>query len=382
MSSKPETVYLDHAATSWPKPAEVLGGIKSFMGNVAANAGRSGHQAALGSARMVFEARERLAEMLGVPDSGDLVFTRGTTEGVNLVLKGFLAPGDLVLVSPMEHNSVMRPLGRLAAERGVRMGVLPADPLGRVNVDGARRMGEEKGPRLVAVNHASNVNGVVQDLAGLRRAFPEAALLVDAAQTAGVLPIDVKGTGIDFLACSAHKGLLGPTGVGLCYLNPKHEVAPLLEGGTGSRSEETRHPEFRPDRYEAGTLNLHGIAGLGGALEHIGSAGLLGEHKRCLTSMLIAGLRSLPGLQLQSPDDGSALMVSFTVEGMLPDEVAGRFEAGHGILCRPGLQCAPAAHRHLGTFPVGTVRLSPGFGNTGEDVARAVAAARAVASAS
>ncbi len=382
MNSKTEVVYLDHAATSWPKPAEVLSSIKSFMDDVAANAGRSGHQAALGSARMVFETRERLAEVLGVPDSSDLVFTRGTTESINLVLKGFLAPGDLVLVSPMEHNAVMRPLSRLAAENGVRMGVLPADPLGRVDVEAARRLGERKSPRMLVVSHASNVNGIVQDLPGLRRAFPDSALLVDAAQTAGVLPIDVQGAGIDFLACSAHKGLLGPTGVGLCYLDPKHEVAPLIEGGTGSRSEETRHPDFRPDRYEAGTLNLHGIAGFGGAAEHVASEGLLGEHKRRLTGLLIEGLKGLPGLQLQSPDDGGALMVSFTVEGMLPDEVASRFEAEHGILCRPGLQCAPAAHRHLGTFPEGTVRLSPGFGNTDEDIARAVGAARAVASAS
>jgi cysteine desulfurase family protein len=381
MSSKPEAIYLDQAATSWPKPDGVRAGIERFMSDVAANAGRSGHQASVSSARMVFEVRERLAELLGVADSANLIFTRGTTEGLNLVLKGFLSEGDRVLVSPMEHNSAMRPLTRLAAERGLRIGVMPADQFGRVEVAAAREMVKGGAPRLVVVSHVSNVNGAVQDLAGMREAFPESALLVDAAQSAGVLAIDVGETKIDFLCCSAHKGLLGPTGVGVCYLSPEHEVAPLMEGGTGSRSEETRHPQFRPDRYEAGTLNLHGIAGLSGALEHIESEGLLGEHKRRLAGRLIEGLRGMPGVRLFSPDDGTALIVSFCAEKAAPDVVARRLEEDHGVLCRPGLQCAPAAHRHLGSFPTGTVRLSPGFGNTDDDAERALAGLGAVLSA-
>jgi len=378
MISKIEAVYLDHAATSWPKPEGVLRGIESFMAEVAANAGRSGHQAAMNSARLVFEVRERLAELFGVADSANLIFTRGTTEGVNLVLKGFLAEGDLVLVTPMEHNAVMRPLTRLVAERSVRVNVMPADEFGRVDVAAAREGGKGRAPKLVIVNHVSNVNGAVQDLAGLREAFPDPALLVDAAQSAGVLPVNVKELGVDFLCCSAHKGLLGPTGVGACYLNPEREVEPLTEGGTGSRSEETRHPDVRPDRYEAGTLNLHGIAGLAGSLEHVTEAGLLGGHKRRLTGMLLEGLGSSPGVEVRSPGDGTALMVSLTVKGVSADVVARRLEQEHGVLCRPGLQCAPAAHRHLGSFPGGTVRLSPGFGNTPEQMERAVAGMRAI----
>jgi selenocysteine lyase/cysteine desulfurase len=377
MSSRPEVIYLDHAATSWPKPPEVGDSIRRFMEGVAANAGRSGHAASLDSARMVFEVRGRLAALLGVRDSENLVFTRGTTEGLNLVLKGFLSEGDRVLVSPMEHNSAMRPLTRLTAERSLRLGVMPADGFGQVDVSAARVMAEGAPPRLVVVSHVSNVNGVIQDLAGIREAFPDSALLVDAAQSAGVLPVDIEATGIDFLCCSAHKGLLGPTGVGVCYLNPAHRVEPLMEGGTGSRSEDTRHPDFRPDRYEAGTLNLHGIAGLAGALDHVESAGLLGGHKRRLTSVLLDGLSVMNGVGLHSPADGSALMVSFTVEGMACDAVARGLEAA-GVLCRTGLQCAPSAHRHLGTFPAGTIRLSPGFGNSEAHSAAALKGLQAV----
>jgi selenocysteine lyase/cysteine desulfurase len=379
MSSKPEAIYLDHAATSWPKPPQVHQRMFEFMDGVAANAGRSGHQAAVASARMVFDVRERLAGLLGVADSADLVFTRGTTEGLNLVLKGFLREGDRVLVSPMEHNSAMRPLTGLARERSVRVGVMPADEFGRVDPAAAARMGEGGAPRLVAVNHVSNVNGAVQDLAAIRAAFPDSALLVDAAQSAGVLPLDVAGIGIDFLCCSAHKGLLGPTGLGVCYLNPEHEVRPLMEGGTGSRSEETRHPEFRPDRYEAGTLNLHGLAGLAGALEHIGSEGLLGEPKRRCTGALLEGLAGIAGVRLLSPRDGSALMVAMVVEGLTCDQAALRLETEHGILCRPGLQCAPAAHRHLGTLAGGAVRFSPGFGNREQHIYRTLDAVGALA---
>ncbi len=368
MISKTEPVYLDHAATSWPKPKEVHESIERFMGDVAANAGRSGYRASLYSARMVFDVRERLAELFGVRDSANLVFTRGTTEGVNLVLKGFLEEGDLVLVTPMEHNAVMRPLTRLAAERSVRINVMPADKFGRVNVAAAAKARDGRPPKLVVVNHVSNVNGVVQDLVGIRKAFPDSALLVDAAQSAGVLPLDVEAMGIDFLCCSAHKGLLGPTGLGACYLSSKHEVVPLMEGGTGSASERTMHPHFRPDRYEAGTLNLHGIAGLGGALEHIASSRVMGEHKLRLTGLLLKALVTTPGVEVHSPVDGTALMVAFESKDLAAEVLARRLEEECGILCRPGLQCAPAAHQYLGTFPRGAIRLSPGFGNSAEEV--------------
>jgi len=257
-------IYLDHAATSWPKPEAVGQAIAASLAEPLANAGRGFHTGAMRSARLVFETRTALARLFNAPRAQDVVFMRGTTEGLNLVLKGFLKPGARAWVSPLEHNAMLRPLARLTTERGVQVETLEADPWGRLDLDAlSRRIQTEPEPALVAVAHASNVNGAMQDLRGIREAIGKGVpLLVDAAQTAGVLPLDVRNPEIDFLAFSAHKGLLGPTGIGGCYLSPKHEVTQLIEGGTGSLSESAEHPAQRPDRYEAGTLNLHGIAGL------------------------------------------------------------------------------------------------------------------------
>ena len=365
-------IYLDHAATSWPKAPGVGEAMARLCSSdLLANPGRSGYRASLDAARLVFETRCRLARLLGIHDPANLVFTRGATEGLNLVLKGVLREGDRVAVSPLEHNSVMRPLNRLARERGVAVETLPADDQGRIDLEATRKLRGRY--RLVVVAHGANVNGVVQDLAALKEALPETPIVADAAQTAGILPIDVGKMGISALAFSAHKGLLGPTGLGGCY---------LAEGGTGSRSEATEQPDFRPDRYEAGTLNLHGIAGLAAALDHIESNGLLAEKKRRLTAILIEGLSGLPRVRVLAPTDGSALLLSFTIEGVPPDRVAVALERDHGILSRAGLQCAPAAHRYLATFPQGTARLSPGYLNTEEEMEAAVRAVHSIASAS
>jgi cysteine desulfurase family protein len=379
MSAPPShPIYLDHAATSWPKPIEVQQEMVRALTDLMANAGRSGHAASLHSARVVFQTRQRWAEVLGVRDSENLVIVRGCTEGLNLVLNGWLKRGDVVAVSPMEHNSVMRPLSHLEQDRGISIVTLPADSWGRVDPADAQRTVREKSVRLVAISHASNVNGVIQDLGGLREALPDTPFLVDAAQTAGVLPISVEQQQIDFLACSAHKGILGPTGVGACYLDPRHEVAPLMEGGTGSRSESLAHPHFTPDRYEAGTMNLHGIAGTWGALQGLTERGLLGESKRQLCGELLEGLQAIPGVRLHSPP--GVLCVSFTIDGLSPDEVAVRLENEFGVLCRPGLQCSPVAHHHLGTFPAGTVRLSPGWQNTSQQIDAAIRGVHRIAS--
>jgi cysteine desulfurase / selenocysteine lyase len=377
MNSTDSTIYLDHAATSWPKPVSVRDAAMRCYDELLANAGRSGHAASVRSAELVFETREKLAELFGVIDSKDIALTRGATEGINLVLQGFLRDGDTVAVSPMEHNSLIRPLKTLAQSRGVRIETLPADRFGRIDL--AAAAGANLSPRLVAINHASNVNGIVQDIGAIGALFPDAAMLVDAAQTAGAVPIDVQRDGIDFLAFSAHKSMGGPTGLGACYMNPARQVRPLIQGGTGSGSASTTHPEFRPDCYEAGTLNLHGIAALSGALEHIESAGLIGGLKAELTGILIEGLAAVDGANLCSPSDSGALIAAFTIDGLSPEIVAQKLEEDFDILCRPGLHCAPMAHRHLGTHPGGAVRLAPGFANTIEQMHKAVQAVRTIA---
>jgi cysteine desulfurase / selenocysteine lyase len=383
VTDKPDAIYLDHAATSWPKPAEVGQAIMQSLDALTANAGRSGHLASLDSARRVFQVRSRLAALFGIPNSENLLFVRGCTEGLNLVLKGHLRPGDRVVISPFEHNAVMRPLMRLVRELPLTLDTLPADPLGRIDWDAARAAASQqtKPPALVIVQHASNVNGVVQDIGQAKATFPDSPLLVDAAQTAGVLPIDIAAQQIDFLSASVHKGLLGPTGVGVVYLSPDYEIRPLVEGGTGSRSESLEQPDFRPDRYEAGTLNLHGIAGTWGALQSQSQRGLLGEHKQRLSQQLLDGLAAIESVERHSPTDGTALCVSFRIAGLTPERVAQRLEREFGILGRPGLHCAPAAHQHLGTFPSGTMRLSPGWGSEPQDIVAAIHAVEWIAAA-
>lgn len=372
-------IYLDHAATSWPKAPQVAEAVAGALADFFPNAGRSGYQASADTARRVYQARAAAAALLGGVNPQDIAFTRGATEGLNLVLRGFVQPGQRVGVSPLEHNAVMRPLASLARQRHVTIETLPADAFGRLDLAAVERRCRQEPFDLIVVAHASNVNGVVQDLAGLRSVVGETPILVDAAQTAGVLDLDCVGNQLDFLATSAHKGLLAPTGLGLAYIAPRHDLPPLIEGGTGSQSESFEHPAFRPDRYEAGTLNLHGIVGLNAALATLPQRGLHGQHLRQMTSILLEQLSSVRGIRLHTPADGTALCLAMSLDGWWPEEVARKLEIDHDILCRPGLHCAPAAHRHLGTLSHGTLRLSPGWNSTADEMQAVVRAIEHIA---
>ena len=256
-------IYLDQAATSWPKPAEVAAEIARAATELTANAGRGSHRGAIDSARLVFDTRSRLAACFGIAASENLVFTRGCTESLNLVLKGWLRAGDRVLVSPLEHNSVMRPLTRLVQQYGVVVNTLPADPLGRLDLAGVERAVAESPPALVVAAHASNVNGVVQDWPPCR-AIGAAPLLIDAAQTAGVLPIDVRCPHLDFLACSLHKGLLGPTGVGLCYLAPGRDLRRSWKEEPAAVRNRSTSPSFGPIVMKREPSTCTGLPACGG----------------------------------------------------------------------------------------------------------------------
>lgn len=374
-------IYLDNAATSWPKPEAVYRAVDDCARRVGASPGRAAHRLSVAAGRVVEATRLRLAHLLGVKDPSRLVFTLNATDALNMAIKGLVAPGDRVLISAMEHNSVVRPLTRLAESGLISLGVIAADGQGRVTPSAVARA-LLPDTRLVVLTHASNVVGTlnpVEEVAELlaRRGV---ALLVDAAQTAGCVPLDLGAFPVDLVACSGHKGLLGPQGTGALYVRPGLELAPWREGGTGNLSHVPRHPAAMPERLEAGTPNTPGLAGLGAGLAEVLARGV--DSIRRVEVELVRGLReglgSLPGVRLLGPAaEAGAGVVSFRVDGRDPADIADELDRRFSVLVRPGLHCAPGAHRALGTYPEGTVRMSPGFFTTEHEIetaCRAVAA--------
>lgn len=376
-------IYLDNAATSWPKAPGVAAAMAEFIEYAAGNPGRGAHRLALAAGRTVERTRAQLAAFFGISDPSRVVFTANTTAALNLAIKGLLRPGDRVVTTSMEHNSVVRPLYALAKRYGVQVEKVPAGRDGRVS---AAAMISRITPqtRLVVMTHASNVCGALQPVAEVgavcrRLGVP---LLVDAAQTAGLFPISVGELGISLLAFPGHKGLLGPTGTGGLYVAPELELEPAVEGGTGTQSELPEQPRHCPERYEAGTVNTVGLAGLAAGLEYIAEQGLhaLQEHELSLADRLRRGLAAIPGVRLigADPDAAStdAPVVSVVVDGRDSGEVAALLDREHGVAVRSGLHCAPDAHRTLGTLTTGTIRFSPGPFNTPEEIDAAVDAMR------
>lgn len=388
-------IYLDHAATSWPKPPQVLAAMRDFLEQAGGNPGRSGHRLSIAAGRVVYNAREAVAELFNAPDPLRVILTPNATHAINLALHGLLQPGDRVVTSGIEHNAVMRPLRALAGDESgtsevpgtcVQLAVIPCFSDGALDMAAAERL-ITPGTRLVALNHASNVVGTILPVAQVaalaRRAG--ALLLVDAAQTAGAMPIDMTAQDIDLLAFTGHKALLGPPGTGGLVFGERVDtanMAPLLRGGTGSRSEFEVQPEDCPDKFESGTPNGVGIAGLGAGIRHVLDHGLaaIREHEIELTRLLVEGLASIPGVTVYGPADAGQriALVSITVAGRRVSEIGLRLDEAHGVLSRVGLHCAPAAHRSIGTFPEGTVRLAAGLSTTRQDVQQAIAAVAAV----
>ena len=376
-------IYLDHAATSWPKPPEVLRAMADFLERAGGNPGRSGHRLSLEAGRIVYDARETVAAIFNAPDPLRVIFTLNATQALNLALSGLLKPGDHAVATGMEHNAVMRPLRHLEG-RGVRLTVVPCARDGALD-PGAVAAAIGPSTRLVVMTHASNVTGTILPVSDVARAAHRAGalLLVDAAQTAGVIPIDMQSAGIDLLAFTGHKGLQGPPGTGGLVLGdraPAAEMTPLVRGGTGSRSEHEVQPEDFPDKFESGTLNGPGIAGLGAGIRWVLDRGidLLRARELELGRALADGIRDIAGTTVygpENPEDRTAV-VSFTAAGLPPSEIGLRLDDEYGILCRVGLHCAPAAHRTIGTFPEGTVRLALGAGSVAAEVEAAITAVR------
>lgn len=386
------SIYFDHAATALWRPEAVGLAVLEAMNEASGNPGRGGHRLALRSARIVEGARDALAALFGIEDAAHVVFTKNATEAVNLLLFGFLREGDRVLLGSFEHNAVLRPLRALERDRRVRLEFLPPSAGGPLDLDFLKKQLLREPVRLVVLTAASNVTGEVFPVAqagALCRAH-NASFLVDAAQAAGVVDLRVERDGIDFLAVTGHKSLLGPTGTGALYLRDAAQVQPLLHGGTGSRSEEEEQPPFLPDRFEAGTQNVAGLAGLAAGVRHVRGVGLeilRGRH-RALATYVSERLCTVPGIVLYGPAAQGRLVdslavVSFNVrrasgDGFVdPARLAQGLDA-RGVFCRAGLHCASRAHRTIGTFPMGTVRFSLSPENTEAEIDVAVEALREI----
>ncbi len=379
-----ETIYLDNAATSFPKPPAVARRMAEYLTAVGATVNRSVYGAAQEAGAVALRLRQRICRLFGTDDPTRVILTPGNTWGLNLVLRGFLRPGDHCLVSAMEHNAVMRPLQDLAAA-GVTFDRIPCDGAGRLDVSAVEPLLRPE-TRLVVLAHGSNVSGTVQDAAAVgeicrRRGV---AFCLDAAQTAGHLPIDFRALGLSALSAPGHKGLLGPSGIGVLVLDPAFaaQLTPVVTGGTGSASDSELQPPYLPDRFEPGTPNVPGIYGLEAALDYLETVGIdaVATHDRRLTARFLAGLRAIPGAALVGPDgtEGRVGVLSVDFPGLDNAVAADRLEQEFGILTRCGLHCAPAAHRTLGTFPRGTVRFSLGPFNTEAHVDAALEAIAAV----
>ena len=388
MSETQKTIYLDNGATSFPKPPAVEAAMSHFMLKIGGSPGRSGHRLSQEAARVVFECREALAGLIGAPDSKRVVFTLNATQALNTALYGTLRRGDRVVTTSMEHNSVMRPLRDLERRGVIELHVLPCERTGSLDPRLLEETVRTHRPRLVAAVHASNVTGSViplRDVGGICRAAG-ALLLVDAAQSAGALPIDVEADRVDLLAFTGHKSLYGPMGTGGLVIGERVDATrlePLKRGGTGSRSEHEEQPEFLPDLCESGTPNAVGLAGLGASVRWVLTERVekIRAHELALTGQLLAGLAAIPGVTVYGTRDPArqTATVSFNIAGLEPSEVGLRLDDEYEIACRVGLHCAPAAHRTLGTFPGGSVRFGLSAFNTAEQVAAALDAVAALA---
>ena len=363
-------IYLDNAATTFPKPDKVYQEMFDYMKTNAANPGRGSHDMSVMASTKVLETRQIIGDLFNIEDPFNIIFTSNTTDSLNIAIKGILMPGDHVITTVLEHNSVLRPLNKLKKD-GVTTTLLEMDKNGLINPLNLKRNIKKK-TKLIIINHASNVIGSIQDVEEIGKIAKENGIifLVDAAQSAGVLDIDVKRNNIDLLAFPGHKGLLGPQGTGGLYINPKIKLETIKEGGTGSNSGFPEQPDFLPDRFESGTLNTPGIVGLGEGVKFIFEESIdnIRKKEEALTECLLLELLKLPFIKLYGSKtiENRCAVVSFNIENM-DSSLVGYELNKRGIAVRTGYHCAPLIHKAMGTFNNGTVRVSFGyFNNFGE----------------
>jgi cysteine desulfurase family protein len=379
-------LYLDNAATSLPKPETVLQAWQRLLPDALGNPGRSGHRLSLASAAILADCRQKLATLIGSEGPERIGFTLNGTDSLNAAIKGILRPGDHVVTGVLEHNSVVRPLHGLSQDASVQVSTISCDDEGYyepADVEAAIT----DATRLVVLTHASNVLGTVQPIAAIGAICRQhdVLLLVDAAQTAGGWPIDVREESIDILAVPGHKSLYGPMGTGFLYVGPRTVLRPWREGGTGGDSVSLDHPRDLPMVLEGGTPNVPGIAMLAAGAEYVMETGIaaIRERQQTLARELVEGLQSVPGLELMAPPGhrDRVPVVSFRLPLIEPEDLAAILDESFEIAVRAGLHCAPGTHRRFGTFPSGMVRVSPSPLSPADAVPRLTTALRAIAGA-
>ncbi|WP_234119168.1 aminotransferase class V-fold PLP-dependent enzyme [Clostridium hydrogenum] len=364
-------IYLDNAATTFPKPEAVYAAVMDCMRNYAANPGRGSYDMTIKASRKVTDTREKIAKLFNIPNLFNIVFTCSATEGLNIGIKGILKKGDHVITTVMEHNSVLRPISYLKG-KGVKCSIVKADKDGFVNTKDIEKE-IRSNTKMIVVNHISNVTGSIQDIEAIGEVANKKGIIymVDASQSAGVLDIDVNKEHIDILAFPGHKGLLGPQGTGALYIREDLKVSEFKSGGTGSNSYSMEQPEFLPDKFESGTLNTPGIAGLCEGINFIEKTGInnIRKHEMELTEQLLKEFNSREYITIYGRKDmrNRGAVVSFNISGKDSSDVSAMLNS-RGIEVRNGYHCAPLVHDIIGTQNKGTVRISPGYFNTPEDI--------------
>lgn len=350
-------IYLDNAATSFPKPKSVLDAVYEYMSECGASPGRGGYDSAIHSAEILSLCQEEIAKLLSIPSPERIVFTKNSTEAINAAIFGIIKPGDEIIISSMEHNSVMR-CAHECTNRGAALKIAHADAKGKVSPESIEHLISHK-TRLICVIHASNVTGTVNDIYKIQEIARKhgAYALFDCAQSAGIIPVNAQN--LDMITFSGHKGLLGPMGTGGLYVKEGIELSPLLYGGTGSLSESARMPQIYPDRFHAGTVNAAGIAGLLEGVKFIAREGVIEKEKE-ITGYLFDSLSDIPGIIIPGERERSSV-VSVIFPGFDSVTVAEKLNLDYSVAVRAGLHCSPMAHRTIGTTATGTVRFSPGF---------------------
>ncbi len=369
-------IYLDNAATTYPKPEKVYESMMDCMKNYCANPGRAGHKLAMKAAREIYDARENIAKLFNINNPMNIVFTNNATDSLNLAIKGAVKKGDHIITTSMEHNSVIRPIKSLE-KYGIENTIVECDKEGFLDIENIKKA-IKPNTRLIVTTHASNVCGTLIDIKSVGEVAKENNIiyLVDASQTAGVYDIDVKNMNIDMIAAPGHKCLLGPQGTGILYIREGLTINILKEGGTGSKSEDLFQPDLLPDKYESGTHNTPGIVGLNEGVKFVLETGIekIREHEEQLCEYMLNRLEEVPNIVIYGPKNSKkrAAVISINIDKMDSGEITFLLDSEYDIATRSGIHCAPLAHKTLGTLEQGSVRFSLGYFNTKEDIDKAI----------